>query len=150
MEYYLLCSYPLAPGSIVEPGNWGRMLKLYTPNQNLVGAYREQIYEKIRVASYPDKPSRLECIFLCETLEEATNFRNETQRIFDIIYKVKLVDSHATIFRTDWKNIGFNNNENTHSLEVKAKKYWEYLESDVIEHVEILTLSKVEIIENLG
>lgn len=150
MEYYLLCSYPLSPGSIIEPGNWGRMLNLYTPNQNLAGAYREQIYEKIRMASFPDKPSRLECIFLCETLEEATSFRNETQRIFDIIYKVKLVDSSATIFRTDWKNIGFNPPENTHSLEIKAREYWGHSGSDDIQHVEILTLSKVETIESLG
>lgn len=47
----------LGAGSVILPGNWGRVLKLYT-NANDV-FYREHILETIRANEYPDKPSRL-------------------------------------------------------------------------------------------
>jgi hypothetical protein len=145
-EYFLLCSYILSTGSKVEPGNWGRMLKLYKPSMNVVNPYREQIYEKIRQQNFPNRPSRLECIFLCETEEEAKLFKERTGRIFDLIYKVRIVDTEKPIFRADWDKVKFADPDDTGALEKRAYEYWEGLN---ITRPEILTLSSVEIVELL-
>ena len=55
-EYYLLCSYILEPGSIVCPGNWGRIVGLNKDN-GYANYRREEIFDKVRKESFSDKPS---------------------------------------------------------------------------------------------
>ncbi len=143
MEYFLLCSYLLAQGSIIEPGNWGRTLRLYSgdKNMNMSNPYKEQIYEKVRQDNFPDKPSRLECLFLCETIEESKLFKERNNRIFDLIYKVRLNDESKATFRADWEKVKF---VDIDSIESIAHEYWSGVN---ISRPEILTLSSVEIID---
>ena len=146
-NYYLLCSYILRPGSIIEPGNWGRMLRAYPTNYNNLRIERENMYDKVRSSLYPDRPSRLKALFLCETLEHAKDFRTETNRIFDIIYSVRLIKSDAVVFKTDWKKMKIIVNEDIQIQEARAKEYWE---GTNIEKLEVLTLSPVEIVEAIA
>jgi hypothetical protein len=47
--YYFACSYPLEIGSVVLPGNWGRIVAMY----NTLGfgnpwiQYREDVFERV-------------------------------------------------------------------------------------------------------
>ena len=59
-KYYWLCSYKLEVGSVIKPGNWGRMVKMYIPQNNhhqAVTVAREFIFESIRFKYFPDKPA---------------------------------------------------------------------------------------------
>ena len=103
-SYFYCCSTPLAQGSVVNPGNWGRILRMYTqqgsPNPWILT--RELIYELVRVRSFPAKPSRLDCLFVCMSETDLTAFRANAGRIFDIGYEVELVDPQASNHLGDW------------------------------------------------
>jgi hypothetical protein len=65
--YFYCCSLPLEAGSVIRPGNWGRILRTYTP-QSSRDAWllaRELVWELVRLQRFPAKPSRFEGIFLC-------------------------------------------------------------------------------------
>lgn len=97
---FFLASLHLAPGSIIQPGNWGRIIEKYeTPsmarqtfgNMNLVA--RELVFELVRVKSYPSRPSRLQAAFCCPTLADLQQYRPKTDpNNFQLVYEVELVD----------------------------------------------------------
>jgi hypothetical protein len=99
ISYYHLSGAMLAPGSIILPGNWGRMLTAWgwQHNQSL----RELALEDARVARFPHRPSRLQSAFVLPTLANARDFRRLTVGFEKhILYRVTLVDptalSHVT------------------------------------------------------
>src|ERR1700681_2787150 len=62
----------LAPGSVIQPGNWGRVLHRYenaTVTQQLFGnawiLARELKFENVRLQNFPEKPSRFDAAFCC-------------------------------------------------------------------------------------
>jgi Protein of unknown function (DUF2441) len=72
--FFHLSSIPLAPGSIIQPGNCGRIIKTYQSpvqnvqtfgNMNVVA--RELLFEMVRIESFPSKPSRMKAAFCCMT-----------------------------------------------------------------------------------
>ncbi|MBR0862900.1 DUF2441 domain-containing protein [Bradyrhizobium diazoefficiens] len=73
---YFACTIMLEHGSIVRPGNWGRMLHLIGPAHK--EWQREAILEEIRRNEFSHLPSRLACAFVMDELIEAqyytTNF----------------------------------------------------------------------------
>lgn len=144
IKYYWLCSYKLEVGSVVKPGNWGRMIKMYTPQNNHQQAFianREYIFEYIRLKNYPNRPSRMECTFLCKTLESAQEL-HQKNRQFDLIYEVELVNDDQ-IFETDMALIDNVPTDTILAIEEKAKLYWN--SSNIIKS-EILTTSPIKIV----
>lgn len=148
-KYYYLCSYPLREGSIVEKGNWGRILQTYPNFQLFEGllmnsrfsgdaiigrveqkvindqrVIRELIFERVRKDEFPQAPSRLECIFVCKTLDGAKSFRSESRRNKDLIYKVEPTDVNSRMLETDWSWINSIINKPLHEIEEAARKYW--------------------------
>lgn len=80
----------LAPGAVIQPGNWGRIIQLYEaiPGSGLpTNVFREALMEQARQVHAPSKPSRLSSVFTLPTLDEAVIFRNKYQR-FNLIYEV--------------------------------------------------------------
>ena len=145
-QYYYCYSLPLEPGSIIKPGNWGRIINTYTPESspNSWLFSRELIFEQIRLSEFPEKPSRLESIFLC--LDEATikEFKIATNRNLDIIYKVELVDSGEPQHTGDYTLADIQRNDNFFSLKEKAIKYWK---GEGITKAELITTSRIQVIE---
>ena len=150
-KYYYLCSYPLREGSVVEKGNWGRILRKY-PNSQLFEellinsrisgdaiitgdqrtrtviidqkVIRELIFERIRRIEFPKVPSRLDCLFVCKTLEGAKSFKGEG-RNFDLIYEVEPIDANSRVLETDWSWINEQiMNKPVHEIEGVARNYW--------------------------
>jgi Protein of unknown function (DUF2441) len=84
----------LSVGSIIQPGNWGRIINLYEaqPGAGLpTNVFREALMEFARQIHNPTKPSRLACVFACPTLQGAIEFRNKHQKT-NLIYEVKPLD----------------------------------------------------------
>ena len=150
-KYYWLCSYPLGAGSIINPGNWGRMVKHYTPQRasNPWLALKEYIFENVRLRNYLDKPSRLESIFLCESLENLQRFKSECNgsRDLDLAFEVEILEEKANIFRTDWQFVNISQAESIKDLEKKADVYWN--PQGEIKNPEILTTSKIRVLNQL-
>lgn len=141
-KYYYLCSYPLREGSIVEKGNWGRIIQKNPNFQQLSKnlrinssgvifvapqdqyIIRELIFERVRKNEFPDAPSRLECIFVCKTSDGAKSFRSESRRNLDLIYEVEPTDVNSRMLETDWSLINSIINKPLLEIEEDARKYW--------------------------
>lgn len=144
-KYYHLCSYPLREGSIVEKGNWGRIIQKnpnfqqLSKNLRINGRFssgvifvdpqdqyiiRELIFEKVRKNEFLHAPSRLNCIFVCKTIDGAKSFRSESRRNFDLIYEVEPTDVNSQMLETDWSWINSIKNKTIHEVEEVARNYW--------------------------
>jgi len=89
--YFHCAPIELGPGSIINPGNWGRIFDLYEaqPGSGLpTNVFKEALLEQARLLYAPQKPSRLASAFACLTLPEAIAFRNKHQKT-NIIYEVR-------------------------------------------------------------
>jgi len=58
-----------AAGSMIEPGNFGRIIRQSGPQHQLF--QREMTYEAVRQTYFPHRPSRLDSLFCFPSLEEA-------------------------------------------------------------------------------
>lgn len=105
METYYHCSSALLrSGSIIEPGNWGRIIRKtgWAHNQSA----REVILEHVRQASFPSSPSRLESAFFFDDENEARFYANSDGREFTMVpYEVELLDPAAPRHASDWRNV---------------------------------------------
>lgn len=131
--FYFLSSLSLAPGSIVQPGNWGRIIEKYeTPsaNRQTFGSLnliaRELMFEMVRAETYPDKPSRLLAAFCCPSLADMQQYRPKADPYgFQIVYEVDLVDPAKQTHFAPLAMIDFA--ENTFFLmetRARADRYW--------------------------
>jgi hypothetical protein len=97
-QTYFHCSgTSLAVGAIINPGNWGRMLRLYEvqPNAGLqTNVFREALMEQARLIYAPTKVSRLEAVYVLPSLADAVAFRDQYQPT-NIIYEVQPTDPSA-------------------------------------------------------
>ena len=145
--YYYCCSLPLGNGSIVQPGNWGRMLKLYRTNiDNSWILVKELIFEQVRRELYPTKPSRFNSIHLCKDEAQIKEFKLSTNRFCDLVYKVELIDAETPKHIGDWKLMDLQNGDNYSAIETKAKLYWDG--KDVVKP-EVLAISQIKILEKI-
>ncbi|WP_157094164.1 hypothetical protein [Brucella pseudogrignonensis] len=143
MPFYHCAPLRLGAGSIIEPGNWGRIKRSFEqlPTQN----YREIAYEFGRLALNPAAPSRLDCVFCCETLAEANNYLAQNAPA-SVIHEVVPTNPHAVIFRTSWDFVG-NVNPNIVTpfadLENGIRSYWA---GNPVQHVEVLIGGSVRVL----
>lgn len=151
MSFYYFCSYPLGIGSIIQKGNWGRIMSLnqINPNSSLY-LLREIIFERIRLEEYPERPSRLKSIMVCSNLESAKEFKKEAGRQFDILYEVEPLNISSNSFDADWSLITSPLNKTIIQVEEEARNYWRGLilhenKKETILDSDIRILSRIEI-----
>lgn len=144
--YYHCAPLRLSPGSVIHPGNWGRVLKLSTlvNGQVDITLLREALLEQARLLYAPEKPSRLNSVFVCPSLEEAKTFRERYQPT-QLIYTVTPVEKNAPTFVGDYEAsrkpyplIYFQ------AMMDFAAEYWQ--QSETNHHPEILIQSPVRIL----
>jgi hypothetical protein len=98
-SYFHVAPMALAAGSIIEPGNYGRVVRLLGPQHRAWD--RETALENFRKKHHPtDRPSRLSSVFVFEELAHAQHFK-QTEPGFatNFIYRVCLVDQLSPTFR---------------------------------------------------
>lgn len=127
MNLFHVAPIPLGVGSVIEPGNFGRLMK--TNPTGSFFAHRESIYECIRLKEAPEKPSRLDAIFLLPSEEDARAYQAQ----FDtrgIIYEVELLNKearwHASL--VDFVIVSHTNTPQipVGQVEEAARRYWRY------------------------
>ena len=147
--YFYCYSLPLAIGSVINAGNWGRILRTYSQqaNSNAWVLIRELIFEFVRREHFPAKPSRFESLFLCTTEAGLTTFRVNTGRHLDLGYEVELVDPDAPIHLGDWGAVSVQPAANMQTYEACAQAYWQG--TDVVKP-ELVTTSPIRIVRILS
>jgi len=145
-QYYYCYSLPLESGSVIKPGNWGRILKTYTPDSgNPWVIIRELIFEQIRQVDYPDKPSRLSSIFTCLDKTEIVKFRDNANRKLDLVYEVELVDPSLPVHISDYTLANIHKQDTMESLVHRASIYWQG-DKNSTNNQELITESPIRII----
>ena len=94
MSIYHFSQLRLGSGSVIEPGNFGRLLKRYVPGNPGFGngwlLARELVFEQLRPSA---KPTRFEACYACPTREDAEKYRQYNDRNFQqVLHEVELVD----------------------------------------------------------
>jgi hypothetical protein len=142
--YFHCAAVPLGRGSVICPGNWGRIIRLYGPNDGTFRiAFREWVMENVRVTEYPQKPSRLHSSFVLLNLEEAKFFRDSFQQ-YSIIYEVEPLSEPPSTHIGDYTTLGVNDLPNYFDkLKELAQNYWS---QSAKEHRELLLSVPIRIV----
>jgi hypothetical protein len=113
IKYYHLCSYPLREGSIVEKGNWGRIIQ---KNPNF-----QQLSKNLRINS------RFSSGVIFVDPRDQYIIR---ELIFERVRKEEFphapepTDVNSRMLETDWSLINSIINKPLHEIEENARKYW--------------------------
>ena len=128
--FYHVAPNILGEGSVIMPGNWGRMLMMHDElNPTL---FREHVFELVRLKYFPEKPSRLNCVFAVETLEEAIRYRN-VHHLTGLIYEVCVDDRNVALHRGHYNfsvRPDYKFPQGIHDL---ANRYWSEVPNECIE-----------------
>lgn len=158
VTYFHLSGAMLDQGSIIMPGNWGRIIKAVQWQHGQ--AFREMALEDARVSRFPHRPSRLESSFVCPTEQEARDFRSNINGFQNhILYQVALCDPSATSHLTDSRLCGpvgsiRSNWADVYWMDIDAQASailgidWAAVAAKLQLH-EMLTLSKLRVEERL-
>lgn len=127
MTTYFHCTpVLLGDGSVVEPGNWGRIVGMYSPDAGIGDAKviaRELMFEHVRANVAPDRPGRLSSLFCCPSLEGVRAFMKHSQRIVDVIYEIEPLHD-CNLFYADWRLFRPVNGPFLRETEALALEYW--------------------------
>jgi hypothetical protein len=147
-EFFHCAPIPLRAGSVIEPGNWGRILRssyLTGQNDGTTKIIFELAYEAMRLAVKPQAPSRLDCLFGCPTYEGAQAYKS-AHGPASIIYRVSMLDDGSPTHLTSWSLWGLGNGTNLQQSEERIRSYWL---GNPTENIEILVGGAVSVIERL-
>jgi hypothetical protein len=86
-KYFHVSSRHVLIGDLIQPGQFGRSIEnvnceIFHRNEtrSALTFFYECLLEKSRLERFPDKPSRLECVFLWTSLHDAIWFRDTLKR----------------------------------------------------------------------
>jgi len=112
----------LESGMIIQPGNWGRIIRKQRETHQCWE--REQVLERIRIEHYPKKPSRFESTFACETIEAIRCYKGKFCPQ-GYIYEVEIADGTQPCHRGDF-NCVEPLPRRQENMEEIAHLYWKY------------------------
>jgi hypothetical protein len=134
----------IGEGSIILPGNWGRMLRRHTEASSTL--LRECILDSVRTQKFPDKPSRMTALFAVETLEEAIRYR-DSNCPNNLIYELSIDTRDLTIHRGNYNFFmppGLQVLDGFHQL---ADRYWS---EQATEYVELVIPGPAKVMRMVG
>lgn len=152
MEYFWLNSIDIEAGSVVNPGNWSRIIS-HTPGHGW--ALLEEVYERLRRDQFPELPSRWNSIFLFNQEALAREFR-DSQRPTDLLYKVEPLDSEIEI-KIATLDMSIINPDIPKTrplcvseLELQALKYWQTSHNEIQKQLpEVLIEGPIKVLGKL-
>lgn len=109
MPFYHVTQAQLTAGQILQPGEWGRRTREFRKNGRALSDVNdgkilawESCLETARRVLAPDSPSRLDCVFTCETLVGAASFRARFRASGGTVYEVEPASNTAPTFTADY------------------------------------------------
>ncbi len=107
-------------GTILLPGNMGRIVSLYSPNSPRL--HLENDFDAVRMDIDQNIPSRLSSIFLCLTLRDALAFAATDAPKFCQWYEVVPVQPVKPVFISDIRDLVMPSTEDDNRK--AATRYW--------------------------
>jgi hypothetical protein len=153
MPLYHFAPLRLGAGSIIEPGNFGRLLGRYMPSEkrpfgNAWMLSRELIFEQLRPHHLP---SRFSCCYALPTPRDVECYRKLVDPNFQqVLHEVAIVDESqaqhrgARSFVTMQDDVVF-----LGPTQAKAAKYWAGDPGDPAEGYELLANSSLRVVKAL-
>lgn len=153
--FYHFTQLRLSVGAIIQPGNYGRLLKRYCIPKNGVGfgnpwiLCRELIFEDIRSQTSIDLPPRSSACFVFPSLDEANAYRAINDPFFcQVLHEVEVIDPgkskhHGRISLLDIPNAG---EPFLDCIRTKAIAYWN---GGGDGSLEMLTTSEIKVVRCL-
>ena len=152
--YFHFAQLRLAAGSVIEPGNFGRLLRCYRPTLNGQGfgnawlLCRELIFEQARPA---DKPSRWQCCYVVPSEKDVQCYRaaNDVFRL-QIVHEVEftqpsLISHTGALSFLDMVD----GSEFLEPERIAAQQYWSGAPGILEKGTEVLTASALRVIRSL-
>lgn len=155
LTFFHLTPIRLSPGSIVLPGNWGRIIRRYiTPITNVQtfgNAWlmsRELIFEDVRKERFPSKPSRFESAFCCPDEPSARVYQAQADpNKIQTLHEVELVDPTAPTHVAPLPMVDFA--PGSLFMEETANRAVIYWTGDPNGNQEIVTLSPLRVVRSI-
>lgn len=120
----------VAPGSVLLPGNWARVVRARADfgiqDAKDMLAY-EEVFEEIRQKEAPTAPSRLSCLYVSPDLAAAEHFRiSMGSGRTDVPYRVEPVEPLGEVFVSRWSLWNWREIREGTSLRARksARRYW--------------------------
>jgi hypothetical protein len=140
---------PLAVGSVIEPGNWGRIMRAIHWGAGIPPYFlREMTFEAVRLRDFPSRPSRFDALFVFEQVDHLPKITSDLTRR-DITYEVELVSPEKLSHRGDFDVVRWPNSQEVRTIpffEEMAAAYWRSENPAV---PELVTLSAARIVRRL-
>lgn len=153
MVYYHCSHRELDKGDIIEPGNWGKMIREAGTKHRSWN--REMLLEEMRVLHFPEKPSRLNSCFCCISLE-TMNLYQKHLCPNGYIYEVEIMDAFAPFHTGDFNAVEPMPRHHADKYQI-AYGYWQYrykttieFEGKAIACTEFLTASRLRVLQKLS
>lgn len=108
---------------VIGAGNWGRIILGWGPLHNRY--LLEYVFERVRLAEFPQKVSRIACVFAFDDENVAKTWVRGNQAEPEHVYQVRPVDPQASIDRLDmsWTDC-FSKYKTFDAVEECARRYW--------------------------
>lgn len=87
-------------------------------------AVRETVTELVRATEFPEKPSRLKCLYVCKTLEEAYKWKENFQGYNRKILQLVELSSDGDSFTGDAIFLPQINGDSFEKKIAQAREYW--------------------------
>ena len=136
-------------GQLRRSWRGGRILRTYdhqTFSNTWIILVRELVYEHVRREQFPTKPSRLDCLLLCMSEDDLSEFHAASGRRLDYRYEVELVNPLARGHLGDLTLTGIKPTDDVAAIERSASLYWQ---GTSIAKPELATLSPIWITRRL-
>jgi hypothetical protein len=156
LYHYLPAERP--PGSIVKPGNFGRLIRNRHTSVALNGRVfvlgllcRETLWELIRVDKYSHLPSRLDCVFVLPTWTDVKAYgRNNNPDGRQVLHEV-ILENPGVKFHVGWISHCTMQSGGSFldQMEPKAHAYWSGKTGDPSQGKELLVAGPVRIVRRV-
>lgn len=142
MTYFWGGSVLLEPGSVVAPGNWGRIVSMWAGH---TARTQELVFEGTRHREFSNMPSRFKAAFAFRTESDLSQFLAAANRTLDVAYEVELADPAQATLEAD---IDLVSGAGTLAdMEARARAYWSG--QQIGGPREVVTLSALRIVRAL-
>lgn len=151
--FYHCAPIKLGAGSIIEAGNWGRLVEMHdwADAGNVQRDFAELAMEYGRRTLQPNAPSRLNCVFCLEDEDSARNYMAQFARL-SVLHQVEPVEVGGrlpALFRTKYSLIWALNGDALSplkALETNIQLYWQ---GNPDTDVEVLVGGSVRVVQAL-
>lgn len=136
MLYYHVSRRELRLDTILTTGVYGeRMRRPDFVENHYAHHIKEEIFEAIRKANYPERPSRLSSVFLLQDLATAQAFYANQSQYQHYLYAVEILEGQP--FRAEMDLLHCEGTAYT-KIEACAQRYWQQIHHPNSQTIEVL------------